>query len=289
MGAEEAAGAAHYDRVTQVWRDHVMGPDLHFGVFDGPATELEAATQALTDLLIERAEVRAEHQVLDVGCGVGHPAVRLARSRSCRVLGISTSPVGVHAAQDRARNAGLADQVEFRLADGMDSGLPAETFDRVFSLESAHMMPDLGALFSECFRVLRPGGRLALCDVCAVGSFDEMMVYLALGHSATVAERLRDVVHQVLGRTFGAADFVHLEGYREAARKAGFVEVAVEDISAPTRPTLEHWARNAHQHAEAIVSQLGERYLEDLLLSLLHMSLGWGRTGGYLVLTATRP
>ena len=283
--------AHHYDRVTEVWRRWIMGDDLHFGLFRTPDDTLRQATQNLTDLLIHAANLEPDLDVLDVGCGVGTPAVRLASRERCRVTGITTSPVGLD--QARARIGPHGDRLRFELANAMQTGFPASTFDRVFSLESAHLMTDHPALFRECYRVLRPGGRLALCDVVQVTDLEkripEIEGYRALGHSRPVAQRMLKAVHRPFRQVFACVGFTDAALYRDAAQAAGFAQVSVENISLATRPTLEHWGRNADTHAEHIEAVLGRAYLEDLFLALLHMSLGWNRVGGYVVLTAVKP
>jgi len=118
----------------------------------------------------------------------------------------------------------------------MDNGLPDLSFDRVFSLESAHLMPDKERLFLECFRVLKPGSKLARSDVAA-----------------------------------------------------GFTGVEITDISAETRRTLEHWGHNAHLNRDQLIERLGETYVENFFLALLHMSFGWGRLGGYILMSGMKP
>ena len=281
-----------YDAVTRAWAEWVMGEDLHFGLFDDPSQALPVATRALTTHLAEKAQLGPDLEVLDVGCGIGTAARLLAQSFDCRVTGISNSQVGLDEARRRSQSADLAGRVQFVFADAMDNQLPDQSFDRVFSLESTHLMPDKTALFAECHRVLRPGGRLALCDVCLVGALGaeqaELMRYVMLGHSATVAARMRDAVHETMHRAFGSTKMTHYRKYVEAAETAGFTDIEIEDVSKRVKPTLEHWGKNASEHAEAIAAAVGPAYLDDLFVALLHMSFGWGQVGGYIVMTARK-
>lgn len=283
----------HYDAVTQAWAQWVMGEDLHFGLFARPELPLAEATRALTTRLADLAQLSPGLEVLDVGCGIGTAARYLVTARDCRVLGISTSAVGVQEAGRRAAAAGIeAERLRFQLADAMDNRLPDGSFDRVFSLESAHLMPDKDALFRECARVLRPGGRLALCDVCLVGNNEdgraEVMRYVLAGHASTAAARMRDAVHEIMHRAFGSTRMTHHRLYEEAARAAGFVDLELIDVSKETRPTLIHWAENTAENAEAIRAAVSPEYVDDLLLALLHMTLGWGQLGGYVLMSARR-
>lgn len=281
--------AGHYDLVTDTWMKHIMGEELHFGLFATGRETLAEATHNLTLCLADRAQLQPGLEVLDVGCGTGAPALHLALHQGCRVLGISTSAAGIEVANARAKDKNCEDRARFELRDATDNGLPDASFDRVFALESAHLMQDKTRLFSECRRVLRPGGKLALCDCVLIGSEDdELMQYVLLGHSPRAAGRMRAAVHETMHRAFGSSVLAHRSVYENAARAAGFVDVEVEDLTAPARKTLARWADHAAADREAIVEKLGQRYYDDFFLALLHMSFTWGRIGGYIVLTATK-
>ena len=282
----------HYDRITEVWRKWVMGEDLHFGLFEHATDSLEVASSRLTTRLAESADLQSGLTVLDVGCGVGTAALRLAEEHGCLVTGISTSAEGLRIARAAAARRGLEDRVRFLLADAMDNRLPDGAFDRVFSLESTHLMHDKQALFDECHRVLEPGGRLALCDVVVVGRMasDEqrMSGYQMMGHSPTVARRMMEAVDATMDYAFGNRDMCHFSVYEACAQAAGFEDVEVTDVSSSVKRTLEHWCRNASDNWDVIAEAVGERYLHDFIMAALHMSFRWGQHGGYVIVTANR-
>src|SRR3954470_6701138 len=64
------------------------GDNFHFGYWDGPSdtSSVEEATDRFTDLLIERLAVGPGDRVLDVGCGIGRPALRLASATGASVV-----------------------------------------------------------------------------------------------------------------------------------------------------------------------------------------------------------
>src|SRR6478672_5850875 len=64
-----------------------------------------------TDELVELAGFRPEHAVLDVGCGVGTTAVRVARQAGCRVTAADIAPPMLERARTNVARAGLTDRV----------------------------------------------------------------------------------------------------------------------------------------------------------------------------------
>ena len=98
-------------------------------------------------------------RVADAGCGYGATARLLARERGARVAGLTLSS----AQAAHARQLG-GDGVEIRVGDWQENDLPDAAFDAVVAIESISHMPDPGRAFAQAARVLRPGGRLVICD-----------------------------------------------------------------------------------------------------------------------------
>jgi cyclopropane fatty-acyl-phospholipid synthase-like methyltransferase len=267
---------SHYDRVTDAW-GLLLGDELHYGVFTTGDESLPDATQALTDRMVAACDIRDGVRVLDVGCGTGTPACHLARL-GATVTGITTSAVGVAAATERATSEALADRVSFLERDGMDNGFDDASFDRVWVLESSHLMRERDRLLAECARVLRPGGRLALCDVMLRRPmpFEEVR---ALRKPLTL---LREV--------FGDARMEELSTYRALAEAGGLVVDTTDDLTEATRPTFARWRENAEAHRGDVVTKLGAGGWQQFVDACNVLEQLWDSGAfGYGLLAASKP
>ncbi|ONI71025.1 SAM-dependent methyltransferase [Actinosynnema sp. ALI-1.44] len=151
-----------YDRFTAS-RDATSGVNMHFGYWDTPDSDvpLSDAADRLTDLVTDRLRVAQGSHVLDVGCGVGGPAVRIAGRTGARVTGISNSQEQISRANAFAASV---DGVEFRHADATRMPFPPRSFDAAVAMESIFHMPDRAVVLDQICQALRPGGRLVLTD-----------------------------------------------------------------------------------------------------------------------------
>ncbi|KQX73907.1 cyclopropane-fatty-acyl-phospholipid synthase family protein [Aeromicrobium sp. Root472D3] len=270
--------ASHYDRVMAAWQ-LLLGDELHYGVFDDGDEPLDVATRALTERMVAAADLQTSGhlRVLDVGCGSGAPARTIAGRFGVEVVGITTSAVGVETARRRTAEAGV-DGVTFEQRDGTANGFDDASFDRVWVMESAHLMRDKDALVSECARVLRPGGRLVLCDLVRWReiAFRE------------VRERRDDFA--VLREAFGDAHFESLDGFGALARGHGLVVDRGDDLTAATLPTFDRWRANADAHHDAVVELIGTAGRDAFVRSCDILEAFWrDGTFGYGLVSATRP
>jgi ubiquinone/menaquinone biosynthesis C-methylase UbiE len=104
--------------------------------------------------------------VLDVGTGPGRLLVEVARRRpDLHVVGVEPSPDMVGHAQDRIGAAGFAERIDVHAASAETLPFPDDSFDAVTSTLSAHHWADVVQAVAEQARVVRPGGRLLVCDL----------------------------------------------------------------------------------------------------------------------------
>lgn len=126
------------------------------------------AEQMIYDAVAEVSPSR----VLDIGCGTGELAERIARELGVEVVVADLSPRMVHLARERGLEARLADIEDLPFADG--------EFDCVVAAWVIYHAPDRDRAIRELARVLRPGGRL----VAAAMAEDNLAeVWLLLGES----------------------------------------------------------------------------------------------------------
>ncbi len=115
--------------------------------------------RASTDKLLTWADLKPGERVLDVGCGVGTTAVRLAREHDARVVAADLSPLMRERASRAVHTAGLAHRIEVAEADILDMPYPDDSFDCVIA-EAVTMFVDRPSAAAELVRVCQPGGRV---------------------------------------------------------------------------------------------------------------------------------
>jgi SAM-dependent methyltransferase len=189
------------------------------------ADELAAAADADLGLgcgnPLAIASIKPGETVLDLGSGAGFDCLLAARqlAGTGRVIGVDMTPSMIDKARANAAKSGLAN-VEFRL--GEIEALPAAdaSVDLIISNCVINLSPEKARVFAEAFRVLRPGGRLAIADVVATKPLPAALrtKLAAIGAcigGATLVDELRGLLAQA---GFGRVDIALRESSREYIR-----------------------------------------------------------------------
>ena len=169
------------------------------------------------------AALRPGETVLDLGSGGGFDCFLAAKQvgEGGRVIGVDMTAAMVTKARANAEQTG-AFNVEFRLGEIERLPVSDASIDVVLSNCVINLSPDKPAVFREAFRVLRPGGRLAISDVVALGP---------------MPDELRSAVEALTGCIAGAAPVDDLRRYLV---DAGFEDVRIEPRPA-SRALIQEW------------------------------------------------
>ena len=179
------------------------------------------------------ARLRPGETVLDLGSGAGFDSLLAARAvgASGRVIGVDMTEAMLRKARRNAEKAGL-DNVEYRKGQIEHLPLESRSVDVVISNCVVNLSPEKEAVFKDAFRVLKPGGRLAIADVVALRPLPEDM------------RTDPDLQCACIG---GAVLADELERMLQAA---GFEQIRI-DIREESRDLIKTWA--PERHAEKYV------------------------------------
>jgi SAM-dependent methyltransferase len=159
-----------------------VGLTKHFGGL--------AATEEIAGL----CHIGQGSYVLDVGCGAGVTACFLARRYGCRVAGVDIRARMVERSQEQAKREGVADRVEFRVADAQDLPFADGLFDAVITESVTAFPADKQKAVNEYARVTRPGGYVGLSEATWLKSPPppELEAWVSQDAGATVQALTRD-------------------------------------------------------------------------------------------------
>lgn len=155
----------YYDRNTARFERHgESGASIHRAVWAPGVETRQEATRFVDDLILkELRELGGMPKVLDLGCGVGESLLYLAGHLDLCGEGITISPVQAGRATERLKPAQIG-RIRFREGNFLALPQDIEGIDLAFSIEAFVHSPDVLSYFSEAARVLRPDGRLIVCD-----------------------------------------------------------------------------------------------------------------------------
>jgi cyclopropane fatty-acyl-phospholipid synthase-like methyltransferase len=201
---------------------------MGYGFWDVSTHTLAQAMRRQHEEIAAALAVGPGDRVLEAGCGVGGATLHVAGRHDARGLGITLSPTQARRGRENAAARGLTGRAAFAVADFARLGLRDRAFTRVFACESVCHAPDKRVFLQEAFRVLRPGGRILVCD-------------------GFLARAPRDAAETRAYRQWcdgwALPDLASIEDFRLGLAAAGFRDVAFTDRTEAVLPSARRIRR----------------------------------------------
>ncbi len=167
--------------MSQKLSDHWSGGDIETRIFEAleqsglsldqlniddlaPVDHVHAMGMRATKDMAQGLDLQTGSRLLDVGSGLGGPARYMAHRFQCQVSGIDLTSEWVALAQKLSTLTGFQDRVDFTVGDATALPYPDGYFDGVVCQHVTMNIANRSLAFAEMYRVLKPGGFLALSE-----------------------------------------------------------------------------------------------------------------------------
>lgn len=252
---------AHYDLGNDLFQ-LMLDPTMSYSCayWEHEDMTLEQAQVAKLERICEKLRLSPDDHVLEIGCGWGGFAIHAARTRGCRVTGLTISPSQARLARERVAEAGLGDRVEiverdYRLVEG--------SYSRIASIE---MFEAIG--LAEYERFFRTVDRLLGTDGIAV--------IQTIGVPDERFERYRRTPDWIQQYIFPGSLLPSLEAITRAVARTHLMVIGLEEIGIGYARTLREWRESVWRNADALRA-LGydERFLRIWTYYLSYCEAGF--------------
>lgn len=210
-----------------------LGNHVHWGYWEDPQTangtveDFIEATENLTKLVCNAAQIESGMRILDVGCGFGGTIASLnERFSSLELVGINIDERQLTRAREKVLPVNN-NKIEFIQGDACKLPFDTDSFDVVLAVECLFHFPSRSSFFQEAARVLHPQGKLALSD------------FILPPQGFLMSSFFNSSIYKFFTSDFGNMNFCTTADYTNLANMSGLKTISDQDITVATMPTYD--------------------------------------------------
>ncbi len=257
--SRDRTAVRHHYEVSNDFYVLVLGPSLTYSCayFETAADTLESAQERKHELICRKLRLAPGERLLDIGCGWGSLLLHAATRHGVRGVGVTLSESQARVARERARDQGLSDLVEIRIADYRQ--ITDGPFDKVASVGMYEHVgrAELGRYAATVAALLRPGG-------------------LFLNHGiARLASHSPETDAFISRYIFPDGELHPVAELQAAMQPAGLEVRDVESLREHYPLTLRRWLANLEADEEHAVALVGEERYRAWRLYILGSAKGF--------------
>lgn len=130
-----------------------------------PVDEFHIGGRMATENLLQQMDLPATSHILDIGCGLGGASRFVAFKYGSRVTGIDLTPEYIETGNMLNTWVHMDDQITLKQGNALSMPFADESFDGCYMMHVGMNIKDKSDLFSEVFRVLKPGSSFGIYDI----------------------------------------------------------------------------------------------------------------------------
>lgn len=204
---------------------------LHYGFWEKGIKNHEQAINNTTEKVAYYGALKAGMQLADLGCGLGGPAMYLAKKYNAKVDGVSITRKQITQANARAEHLGLKDDVKFYAEDYCNTSLKSAHYDLVYGIESYCHAQDKLDVLSESARLLKQGGKLVVLDFFWKGSLRQAQDDKLSTKDTTAMKNW--------AKSWAVSDFAYENEFEEKLVQAGFKNIEKHVVTKNVAPSIK--------------------------------------------------
>lgn len=252
------------DDAVRFYLDVWGGEDIHVGLYKSEDEAIRDASIRTVETIADMLDLPKGAHVVDLGAGYGGGARWMVRNRGWKVTCVNIADKQNEINRQLNAKAGFHDEIE--VIHGSFNEVPAEdgAFDAMWSQDSFLHGGDREGIIEECARIVKPGGDIIFTDPMKADDADD-------GELQPILNRIR------------LSSLASVAFYREAAKKAGLVEVDVREYPDQLGRHYGRVREELIKDRENIEKTVSTEYIDNMIEGLGHWvdgaatgKLNWG-------------